>query len=135
MNAKRDWGHAKDFVNGMWLMMQQDEPEDFVLATGQTTSVREFCEMAFKHAGIELEWKGEGVNEKGINKATGEPVIEVDPQYFRPTEVDLLIGDSTKAQQKLGWSFEYKIDDLVKDMIESDREALEHLPQERLEAE
>ena len=135
MNAKRDWGHAKDFVNGMWLMMQQDEPDDFVLATGQTTSVRDFCDMAFGHAGIELEWKGEGVNEQGINKANGKPVIEIDPQYFRPTEVDLLIGDSTKAQEKLGWTFEYQIDDLVKDMIESDRDALKKLPEERLQAE
>jgi GDPmannose 4,6-dehydratase len=135
LNAKRDWGHAKDFVNGMWLMMQQDEPDDFVLATGQTTSVRDFCDMAFGHAGIELEWQGEGVNEVGINKETGKPVIEVDPQYFRPTEVELLIGDSTKAREKLGWTFDYQIDDLVKDMIESDRDALERLPEERLQAE
>ena len=124
MNAKRDWGHTKDFVQGMWLMMQQDEPDDYVLATGETTSVREFCNMAFMHAGIELEWKGEGVNEKGMNKATGKSVIEVDPQYFRPTEVELLLGDPTKAKEKLGWEFEYKIDDLVKDMVESDMEKL-----------
>ena len=124
MNAKRDWGHTKDFVRGMWLMMQQDEPDDYVLATGETTSVREFCNMAFRHACIDLEWKGEGVNEKGINKATGKEIIEVDPQYFRPTEVELLLGDPTKAKEKLGWEFEYKIDDLVKDMVESDMEKL-----------
>ena len=105
-------------------MMQQDEPDDYVLATGETTSVREFCNMAFRHAGIDLEWKGEGVNEKGINKATGNEIIEVDPQYFRPTEVELLLGDPSKAQEKLGWEFEYKIDDLVKDMVESDMEKL-----------
>lgn len=120
MNAKRDWGHAKDFVNGMYLMMHQETPDDFVLATGETTSVRDFCQMAFKHAGIDLKWEGEGVNEKGIDKKTGESVIEVDPQYFRPTEVELLIGDPAKAKEKLGWSFEYDIEALVKDMVESD---------------
>ena len=120
MNAKRDWGHAKDFVNGMYLMMQQETPDDFVLATGQTTSVRDFCQMAFKHAGIELDWQGENANEKGINKKTGEVVVEVDPQYFRPTEVELLIGDPTKAKEKLNWTFEYDINALVKDMVESD---------------
>jgi GDPmannose 4,6-dehydratase len=124
MNAKRDWGHTKDFVKGMWLMMQQDEPEDFVLATGETTSVRDFCNMAFGHLGIELEWKGEGVDEKGINKATGKPIIEVDPQYFRPTEVELLLGDPTKAQEKLGWTFEYSVNDLVKEMVDSDMKEL-----------
>jgi GDPmannose 4,6-dehydratase len=124
MNAKRDWGHTKDFVKGMWLMMQQDEPDDFVLATGETTSVRDFCNMAFGHLGIELEWKGEGVDEKGINKATGKPIIEVDPQYFRPTEVELLLGDPTKAQEKLGWTFEYSVNDLVKEMVDSDMEEL-----------
>jgi len=124
LNAKRDWGHTKDFVQGMWLMMQQDEPEDFVLATGETTSVRDFCNMAFNHLGIELEWTGEGADEKGINKATGKPIIEVDPQYYRPTEVDLLLGDPTKAQQKLGWKFEYTVEDLVKEMVDSDMKEL-----------
>ncbi|WP_340106409.1 GDP-mannose 4,6-dehydratase [Rhodohalobacter sp. 8-1] len=124
LNAERDWGHAKDYVYGMWLMMQQEEPDDFVLATGETTSVRKFCEMAFKHAGIELEWQGKGVNEKGINKETGKPVIEVDPQYFRPTEVDLLLGDPTKAQEKLGWKFEYDIEALVEDMVKADHKSL-----------
>lgn len=120
LNAKRDWGHAKDFVKGMWLMMQQEEPEDFVLATGETTSVRDFCEMAFSHLGITLEWEGKGVNEKGVNKADGKVLVEVDPQYFRPTEVDILVGDPAKAKTKLGWEFQYKIGDLVKDMVESD---------------
>ena len=124
LNAKRDWGHAKDYVYGMWLMMQQEEPDDFVLATGETTSVRDFCDMAFKHAGIEIEWEGEGVNEIGINKATGKPIIEVDPQYFRPTEVDLLLGDPTKAQEKLGWKFEYDVNTLVEDMVKADHKSL-----------
>lgn len=124
LNAKRDWGHAKDFVKGMWLMMQQEEPEDFVLATGETTSVRDFCEMAFKHTGIELIWDGEGVNEKGMNKETGKVLVEVDPQYFRPTEVDILIGDPAKAKEKLGWKFDYTIDELVEDMVVSDRETI-----------
>ena len=124
MNAKRDWGHAKDFVNGMYLMMQQETPDDFVLATGTTTSVRDFCQMAFKHAGIELRWEGEGVNEKAIDKKTGNVLVEVDPQYFRPTEVELLIGDPAKAKEKLGWTFEYDIDALVKDMVESDAASL-----------
>ena len=124
LNAQRDWGHAKDYVYGMWLMMQQEVADDFVLATGETTSVRAFCEMAFKHAGIELEWDGEGVNEKGINKANGKPVIEVDPQYFRPTEVDLLLGDPTKAQEKLGWKFEFDINALVEDMVKADHKSL-----------
>lgn len=124
LNAQRDWGHAKDYVQGMWLMMQQEKPDDFVLATGKTTSVRKFCDMAFKHAGIEIEWEGEGVNERGINKATGKAVIEVDPQYFRPTEVDLLLGDPTKAQEKLGWKFEYDINALVEDMVKADHKSL-----------
>ena len=124
LNAKRDWGHTKDFVNGMWLMMQHEEPEDYVLATGEATSVRDFCEMAFQNAGIDLEWEGEGVNEQGINKANGNVLVEVDPQYFRPTEVELLLGDPSKAKEKLGWKFEYNIDDLVRDMVESDFEEL-----------
>ncbi|PWN07824.1 GDP-mannose 4,6-dehydratase [Rhodohalobacter mucosus] len=122
LNAKRDWGHAKDYVKGMWLMMQQEEPDDFVLATGETHTVRKMCDLAFKHAGIEIEWKGEGVDEKGINKATGKVIVEVDPQYFRPTEVDLLIGDPAKAKEKLGWDFDYDFEALVKEMVESDLE-------------
>ncbi|MDR8393387.1 GDP-mannose 4,6-dehydratase [Aliifodinibius sp. S!AR15-10] len=120
LNAKRDWGHAKDYVRGMWLMMQQEEPEDFVLATGETTTVREFCTSALKCLDIEIEWQGEGVNEVGINKNNGKQIVEVDPQYFRPTEVDILLGDPSKAKEKMGWTFDYSIDDLVKDMVEKD---------------
>lgn len=101
-------------------MLQQDEPEDYVLATGITTTVREFCERAFHHAGIDLEWKGEGVNEIGINKETGNTVVEIDPTYFRPTEVDLLIGDPSKAKNNLGWEPKYSVDDLIKEMVEED---------------
>jgi GDPmannose 4,6-dehydratase len=120
MDAQRDWGHARDYVKGMWLMMQQDQPDDFVLATGQTHTVRKMCDLAFKHAGIELAWEGKGVNEKGINSKTGDVLVEVDPQYFRPTEVDLLIGDPTKAREELGWEHEYDFEALVKEMVESD---------------
>jgi len=120
LNAQRDWGHAKDYVKGMWLMMQQEKPEDFVLATGETHTVRKMCDLAFKHAGIELAWEGEGVNEKGINSATGEVLVEVDPQYFRPTEVELLIGDPTKAREELSWKNEYDFEALVKEMVEYD---------------
>lgn len=124
LNAKRDWGHAKDYVEGMWLMLQQEDPEDLVLATGETTSVREFCELAFKHAGINIEWRGKGKDEIGINKSDGEVIIEVDPQYFRPTEVELLLGDSSRAQEKLNWECSYSIDDLVREMVEMDMEKL-----------
>jgi len=120
LDSKRDWGHAKDYVEGMWLVLQQDKPEDFVLATGVTTTIRDFCEMTFKELGIELEWQGEGIDEKGIDKATGEVIIEVDPRYFRPTEVDLLLGDATKAQQKLGWKPKYDLPMLVKEMVKED---------------
>ena len=104
LNALRDWGYAKDYVECMWLIMQQDEPEDFVIATGEYHSVREFTTLAFRRAGIELEWQGEGVEEKGIDKATGKILVEVDPKYFRPCEVEQLLGDPTKAKQKLGWN-------------------------------
>lgn len=120
LNAKRDWGHAKDYVKGMWLMLQQEEPEDFVLATGETTTVRTFCEEAFDCVGIEIEWKGEGVHEKGINKNTGDIVIEIDPQYFRPTEVEMLLGDPSKAQRLLNWKREYSIEDLIEEMVKED---------------
>lgn len=120
LDSKRDWGHAKDYVEGMWLVLQQNKPEDFVLATGVTTTIRDFCKMAFKELGIEIEWKGSGVNEKGIDKATGKVIIEVDPRYFRPTEVDLLLGDATKAQKKLGWKPKYDLPALVKEMVDED---------------
>ena len=104
LNALRDWGYARDYVECMWLILQQDVADDFVVATGEQHSVREFCELAFREAGIELEFRGEGVDEKGINKATGEVLIEVDPKYFRPAEVETLLGDPTKAREKLGWN-------------------------------
>jgi GDPmannose 4,6-dehydratase len=124
LNAERDWGHAKDYVEGMWRMLQQEEPDDFVLATGVKTTVREFCERAFHHAGIELEWEGEGVNEKGKDVKNGIVLVEVDPTYFRPTEVELLIGDPSKAKEKLGWEPTYSVDELIKEMVEADRKAL-----------
>jgi GDPmannose 4,6-dehydratase len=120
LGAQRDWGHAKDYVEGMWLMMQHSEPDDFVLATGKTHTVRHFCELAFGHAGITLEWKGEGVNEKGIDSKTGRVLIEVDPRYFRPTEVELLIGNPAKAHAKLGWTHKYSLEELVEEMVKTD---------------
>ena len=149
LDAKRDWGHAKDYVRMMWMILQAEQPEDWVIATGVTTTVRDFVRMAFLEVGIELEFKGEGVDEKGFIKSIdqekynniilsgvegvnqkpktnnqqpiiGKEVLSVDPKYFRPTEVDLLIGDPTKAQQKLGWKCQYNLQDLVKDMMKSD---------------
>lgn len=122
LDAKRDWGHAKDYVKGMWLMLQQDVADDYVLATGETHSIRSFVEKAFAEVKIEIEWKGEGVEEKGLDKATGKVLVEVDPKYFRPTEVELLIGDPTKAQTELGWKHECTFDQLVKEMMASDVE-------------
>ena len=122
LDAQRDWGHAKDYVEGMWLMMQQETPDDFVLATGETHSVKKFCELAFGEVGIELEWQGEAENEKGINKKTGKVIIEVDPKYFRPTEVELLIGDPSKAHRELGWKHKYSLDQLVSEMMKADVE-------------
>ncbi len=129
LDAKRDWGHAKDYVRMMWMILQADEPEDWVIATGQTTTVRDFVRMAFEYAGIELEFIGEGVEEKGYvvtcsnpdyQVAIGTNVVAVDPRYFRPTEVDLLLGDPSKAEKKLGWNREYNLKDLVDDMMKSD---------------
>lgn len=120
LDSKRDWGHAKDYIEGMWLVLQQDKPEDFVLATGVTTTIRDFCNMTFKELGIEIEWKGKGVNEKGIDKATGKTIVEVDPRYFRPTEVDLLLGNAAKARKKLGWEPKYDLPMLVKEMVKED---------------
>lgn len=129
MNALRDWGHAKDYVEAMWLILQQDTPEDFVIATGVTTSVRDFVIMTFRELGIELEFSGEGVNEKATVASCSNPdyqlpigkeVVAVDPEYFRPTEVDLLIGDATKAKQKLGWVPKHDLASLVKEMVEGD---------------
>lgn len=121
LNAKRDWGHAKDYVECMWLILQNEEPDDFVIATGEMHTVREFCELAFKEVGINLNWEGEGANEKGIDKTTGKVIIEVDPQYFRPTEVDQLLGDPTKATKKLGWNpTQTPFEKLVKEMVQED---------------
>ena len=129
LDAKRDWGHAKDYVRMMWMILQADEPEDWVIATGVTTTVRDFVKLAFGEVGIELEFKGEGIDEKGFVKSCsnseykveiGKEVVAIDPRYFRPTEVELLIGDATKAHTKLGWKPEYDLADLVKDMMQSD---------------
>jgi len=120
LSAKRDWGHAKDYVEMQWLMLQQDHPEDFVIATGVQYSVRDFVNKAAKAVDIEMEWKGEGVDEKGYNKATGECIVEVDPRYFRPTEVETLLGDPTKAKEKLGWVPKITLDEMVAEMVEHD---------------
>ncbi|MFZ5950557.1 MAG: GDP-mannose 4,6-dehydratase [Candidatus Rifleibacteriota bacterium] len=123
LEAKRDWGHAQDYVKAMWLMLQQEKPEDFVIATGVTTRVRDFVEMAFNHVGINITWEGTGVNQKGIDKTTGRIFVEVDPRYFRPTEVELLLGDATKAKEKLGWQPETDLQKLVSDMMNADLES------------
>ena len=120
LDAKRDWGHAREYVRGMWLMMQQDEPDDYVLATGETTMVRDFVTKAFSEVGIDIAWSGEGVDEKGTDTATGKVVVEVDPRYFRPTEVELLLGDPTKAKEKLGWVHETKWEALCAEMVAAD---------------
>jgi GDPmannose 4,6-dehydratase len=120
LDAKRDWGHARDYVEGMWLMLQHPQPEDFVLATGETHSVREFVQLAFGHVGRKVEWRGIGRNEQGVDAHTGEVVVEIDSRYFRPTEVDLLLGDPTKAREKLGWRHKTSFRDLVREMVEAD---------------
>lgn len=125
LDAKRDWGHARDYVEGMWMMMQQPDADDYVLGTGETHSVREFVEKAFALVGIDIEWRGEGVGETGVNKKTGETIIEVDSRYFRPTEVDLLLADPKKANTKLGWKHKVTFDELVRDMVEADVKALD----------
>ncbi|MEO1191758.1 MAG: GDP-mannose 4,6-dehydratase [Pseudomonadota bacterium] len=124
MDAKRDWGHARDYVEGMWRILQQEEPDDYVLATGETHTVREFVERAFAAVGREIVWEGKGVDEVGRDAKSGERLVAVDPAYFRPTEVELLIGDPAKAKQKLGWSFTTSFPDLVTEMVESDLELL-----------
>ena len=120
LDAKRDWGHAREYVRGMWLMLQQDTPDDYVLATGETTEVRRFVEWAFEDVGIALEWRGTGVDEKGYCKESGACLVEVDPRYFRPTEVELLIGDPAKAHAKLGWKHETSVRDLAREMVQAD---------------
>jgi GDPmannose 4,6-dehydratase len=122
LDARRDWGHAKDYVQGMWLMLQQDEPDDYVLATGENHSIREFIERAFGEVGRTVEWRGEGLNETGVDAKTGQALIHVDPRYFRPTEVEQLIGDPSKARQKLGWRHEVGFEELVREMVKCDLE-------------
>lgn len=120
IDAKRDWGHAKDYVDGMWRILQQEKPDDFVLATGETHSVREFMELAFAEIGIKIKWEGKGVDEKGYDAQSGRELVAIDPRYFRPTEVEALIGDPTKAREVLGWKHTIGFADLVKEMVESD---------------
>ncbi len=128
LDAKRDWGHAREYVEGMWLMLQQDQPDDYVLATGVTTSVRTFVDWVFEDLGIHLEWKGQGVNEKGFDSRTGDLVVAVDPRYFRPTEVDLLIGDPTKARNKLGWTHKTSPRELAREMVQEDLKVMRDAP-------
>lgn len=122
LNSKRDWGHAKDYVIAMHLMLQQEKPDDYVIATGRQYSVREFCEFAFRELGIEIIWQGEGISEKGIDKKTNETIIEVHPDYFRPTEVSSLLGNPKKAKEELGWEAKISFEDLVKEMVQCDLE-------------
>lgn len=131
LNAKRDWGYARDYVECMWLMLQHERPEDFVIATGEHHSVREFATLAFHYAGIELEWRGEGIDEKGIDKATGKVLVEVDPRFFRPSEVEQLLGDPTKAKTLLGWNpTTTSFDKLVRIMVEHDMKNVKNLKHE-----
>ena len=121
LDSKRDWGYAPEYVESMWLMLQQKNPDDYVIATGETHSIREFCEIAFKEVGIDIEWKGKGVGEVGLDSKTKKVLIEIDPRYFRPTEVDLLIGDATKAKKALGWKPKVTFKELVKIMVAYDK--------------
>jgi GDPmannose 4,6-dehydratase len=123
LNSKRDWGHAKDYVRAMWMLLQLEKPDDFVIGTGETHSVKEFCEKAFAIVGINITWKGEGVDEVGLNQQ-GEEIIKIDSRYFRPTEVDYLLADPKKANEVLGWKPEYSFEQLVKEMVEKDIEFL-----------
>jgi GDPmannose 4,6-dehydratase len=124
LNAKRDWGHARDYVAGMWAMLQQDEPGDYVLATGETHTVREFADAAFSEAGYRIEWQGEGRDEKGRDAKTGKILVEIDPRYFRPTEVDILLGDPAKARDRLGWRPTVGFNELVAEMVTADKYAV-----------
>ncbi len=122
LDSKRDWGHSKDYVRAMWLMLQQETPDDYVIATNETRTVREFVETAFSHIGIAIEWKGTGVDEIGIDKATGKTIIKINPQYFRPAEVDVLLGNPAKAEKNLNWKREISFTELVKRMVDHDME-------------
>ncbi|KKB09797.1 GDP-mannose 4,6-dehydratase [Devosia chinhatensis] len=128
LDAKRDWGHAREYVKGMWLMTQQDKGDDYVLATGVTTPVRDFVTWAFEDTGVTLEWRGQGVDERGFDAATGRCLVEVDPRYFRPTEVELLLGDPTKAQEKLGWTHQTSVRDLAAEMVREDLKVMQTSP-------
>ena len=125
MDAKRDWGHSKDYVRAMWLMLQQEQADDYVIATNETRTVREFVETAFSHVNIEVEWKGTGVDEVGIDKATGKTIVRVNPKFFRPAEVEVLLGNPEKAEKKLGWEREISFSELVKRMIDNDMNLVE----------
>jgi GDPmannose 4,6-dehydratase len=125
LDATRDWGHAKDYARGMWLMLQQSEPDDFVLATGESHSVREFVERAFEHIGRTVAWRGQGLDEVGVDAKSGEILVKIDPRYFRPTEVDALLGDPRKANQRLGWRPVIGFDELVREMVEADLQRIE----------
>jgi GDPmannose 4,6-dehydratase len=128
LNALRDWGYAKDYVECMWLILQQPEPDDFVIATGEYHTVREFCTLAFHHVGIEIEWRGDGLDEQGVDKKTGKILVEVDPKYFRPAEVEQLLGDPSKAKAKLGWNpRKTSFEDLVKIMVDHDMKKVHKL--------
>ena len=120
MDSKRDWGHSKDYVRAMWLMLQQDTPDDYVIATNETRTVREFVEIAFRTAGIDIEWQGTGVDEVGINKANGKVVVKVNKKFFRPAEVDVLLGNPAKAEAKLGWKRDISFNELVERMVKND---------------
>src|SRR6266508_4361589 len=124
LDAQRDWGHARDYVEGMWRILQQDDADDYVLATGESHSVREFVEKAFAHIGRTIDWRGSGTQEKGVDKATGQVLVEIDSRYFRPTEVDSLLGDASKARSRLGWTNKTSFDALVKEMVEADMVAI-----------
>lgn len=128
INALRDWGYAPDYVQMMWMMLQQDQPDDYVVATGEMHTVREFIEKAFEHVGIDVEWKGEGTDEVGENKATGDIIVRIDPRYYRPAEVEQLLGDPAKARKKLGWEPKVKFEELVKIMTEGDLKILDGIP-------
>ena len=120
LDARRDWGHARDYVEGMWRIVQQPAPDDYVLATGETHSVREFIELAFMEVGRQIQWRGKGKQEQGVDARTEEVLVQVDPHYFRPTEVDLLLGDPTKAKQRLGWTHKTSFRELVREMVQAD---------------
>jgi GDPmannose 4,6-dehydratase len=128
LDAQPDWGHARDYVRGMWMILQQEEPDDYVLATGETTPVRKFVEWAFEDVDMRLEWDGEGTAEKAFCRKTGKCLVQVDPRYFRPTEVDLLVGDPSKAKQRLGWSHETPVRELVREMVTADLALMRHAP-------